>query len=57
MRTTRFSETEIVYAVKQVEAGISIKEIARKYGVCENTVYRWRRKYVNRPGIAGDRIP
>jgi len=31
MRTTRFSETEIVYAVKQVEAGISIKEIARKY--------------------------
>jgi len=45
MRTTRFSETEIVYAVKQLEMGISIKEIARKYGVCENTVYRWRRKY------------
>ena len=45
MRTTRFSETEIIYAVKQVEAGLSIKEIALKYGVCENTVYRWRRKY------------
>ena len=45
MRTTRFSETEIIYAVKQVEMGISIKEIARKYGVCENTVYRWQRKY------------
>ena len=45
MRTTRFSETEIVYAVKQLEVGISIKEIARKYGVCENTVYRWRRNY------------
>jgi transposase-like protein len=40
MRNTRFSETEIVYAVKQLEMGISIKEIARKYGVCENTVYR-----------------
>ena len=25
--------------------GISVKEIARKYGVCENTVYQWRRKY------------
>jgi len=35
MRTTRFSEIEIVYAVKQLEMGISIKEIARKYGVCE----------------------
>ena len=45
MRTTRFSETAIIYAVKQVEMGISVKEIARKYGVCENTVYRWRRKY------------
>ena len=45
MRTTRFSETEIVYAVKQLEMGISVKEIARKYGVCENMVYRWRRKY------------
>jgi len=45
MRTTRFSETEIIYAVKQIEMGISVKEIARKYGVCENTVYRWRRKY------------
>jgi len=45
MRTTRFSETEIICAVKQVEAGISLKEIARKYGVCENTVHRWRRKY------------
>ena len=45
MRNTRFSETEIIYAVKQVEMGISIREIARKYGVCENTVYRWRRQY------------
>ena len=45
MRTTRFSETEIIYAVKQLEMGISIKEIARKYGVCENTVYWWRKKY------------
>jgi len=25
--------------------GISIKEIARKYGISENTIYRWRRKY------------
>jgi len=33
MRTTRFSETEIIYAGKQLGMGISIKEIARKYGV------------------------
>jgi len=45
MRTTRYSEIEIIYAVKRVEMGISIREIARKYGVCENTVHQWRRKY------------
>jgi putative transposase len=45
MRPTRFSEIEIIYAVKQVEMGISVKEIARKYGVCENTLRRWRRKH------------
>ena len=45
MRQSRFSQTEIVYAVKQVEMGIPIKEVARKYGVCENTVYQWRKKY------------
>ena len=33
MKKSRFTESEIVYAVKQVEAGISVPEIARKYGV------------------------
>jgi len=45
MRQSRFTQTEIVYAVKQVEMGVPIKEVARKYGVCENTVYQWRKKY------------
>ena len=40
MRTARFSETEIVYAVKQLEMGIPVKEIARECGVCGNTVGR-----------------
>ena len=40
MRTTRFSETEIAYAARQVEMGISVKEIVCKHGVCENTIYR-----------------
>jgi putative transposase len=45
MRQSRFTETEIVYAVKQVELGIPVREIARKYGVSDKTVYLWRRKY------------
>lgn len=45
MKQSRFTETEIIFAVKQVEAGVAVKEIARKYGVSEQTIYSWRRKY------------
>jgi putative transposase len=45
MKLSRFTETEIIYVVKQAEAGISVKELSRKYGVCEQTIYRWRRQY------------
>jgi putative transposase len=45
MRQSRFTETGIVYAVKQVELGIPVREIARRYGVSDKTVYLWRRKY------------
>lgn len=45
MKTSRFTETEIVYAVKQLEAGISVPELSRKYGVSHKTIYDWRKKY------------
>ena len=45
MKKSRFTETEIVYAVKQAEAGVPVREVARKYGVSEKTIYTWRNKY------------
>ena len=45
MRKSKFSESEIVHAVKQAEAGVPVSELARKYGVSEQTVYVWRKKY------------
>jgi putative transposase len=44
-RKSKFTEQEIVYALKQVEAGVPLKELCRKYGVSEQTFYRWRSKY------------
>ncbi len=44
-RKSRFMEKEIVFAIKQAEAGVPIKELCRKYGVAEGTFYRWRSKY------------
>jgi putative transposase len=44
-RKSKFTEQEIVYALKQVEAGVPLRELCRKYGVSEQTFYRWRSKY------------
>jgi putative transposase len=42
---TRHKEEQIIRILKEVESGISIAEVCRKYGVSEQTVYRWRNKY------------
>ncbi len=41
----RYSPEQIVCMLKEVEAGRSIAEAARQYGVSEGTMYRWRNKY------------
>jgi len=42
---TRYKEEQIIRILKEVEGGTSIGEVCRKYGVSEQTVYRWRSKY------------
>jgi putative transposase len=42
---TRYREEPIIRILKEVETGTSVVEICRKYGVSEQTVYRWRSKY------------
>lgn len=44
-RGTRYKEEQIIRILKEVENGISVAEVCRKYGVAEQTVYRWRNKY------------
>ena len=42
---TRSNEAQIIRILKEVEGGTSVAEVCRKYGVSEQTVYRWRSKY------------
>jgi len=45
MRRSKFSEEQIVLALKQVDAGVPVSEICRKYGISDKTFYGWRKKY------------
>jgi putative transposase len=45
MKKSKFTEEQIVYALKQAEAGVGIEELCRKYGISQATFYRWRDKY------------
>lgn len=56
MKKSRFAQTEIACAVKQAEAGVSVRELARKYGVSEKTIYAWRNKHGKLPAKVQTRL-
>jgi len=41
----RFTESQIVAAIKKQEAGIAVKDICREVGISEATFYNWKAKY------------
>jgi putative transposase len=45
MKKSRFTETQIVAAIKQHETGRKSEDICREYGISKNTFYLWRKKY------------
>lgn len=45
MKRSKYTEEQIIYAIKQAEAGVPIAELCRKYGISQQTFYRWRKRY------------
>jgi putative transposase len=45
MRKSKFTEAEIIGAIKEHERRGKTSEISRKLGIVEHTCYRWKAKY------------
>jgi len=44
-KKSKFTDEQIVRAVREVEAGTTQGVIARRLGVSEQTVYRWKERF------------
>ena len=45
MKKSKFTEAQIVFAIRQAETGTRVAEVCRKMGISEGTFYNWRKKY------------
>jgi putative transposase len=45
MKKTRFTETQIVKAIKEHDGGKDAKEICRELGISTASFYKWRQRY------------
>lgn len=45
MSRGKHSEAEMIAALKQVEAGRKVEDVAREVGVSKHTIYGWKAKY------------
>lgn len=45
MKKNKWSVEKIISILKENEAGVSVSELCRKYGMSDATFYNWRKKY------------
>jgi len=47
MKKSKFTEEQILFALKQAEAGQLVGDVCRQMGVSEATFYVWKKRYGN----------
>ena len=45
MKGKRFTEEQIIAVLKEFEAGATAKEVCRRHGISEQSIYRWKAKH------------
>ena len=45
MKTSRYTDSQIINILKQAEAGTPVPELCREHGMSSATFYKWRAKF------------
>jgi putative transposase len=45
MKRSKFTDSQIMDALKRVDAGLAVPEVCRELGISAATFYKWRAKY------------
>ena len=45
MKKSRFTDSQIIDALKRAEAGLTVPELCRELGISSATFYEWRAKF------------
>lgn len=45
MRTSRFTDSQIIAILKEADAGMKVKDLCRKHGISDATYYKWKSKF------------
>jgi putative transposase len=45
MKKKRYTEEQIIGAIKQHESGVKVEDLCRKLGISTGTFYNWRSKF------------
>lgn len=53
MKKSKFTESQIIKALKEEESGRSVSDISRDLGIHKQTFYHWKKKYA---GMNGDQL-
>lgn len=47
MKTSKFTEEQVAYALRLSDAGTPVSDVCRQMGISEATFYVWRKKYAD----------
>ena len=45
MKTSRYTEAQIIAILRQAKGGVPVSELCREHGMSDASFYKWRAKY------------